>query len=97
MTLRVRVRGLSEKPVMPEERPGPSNPSRALLYERKVCFGHRPMRSRVYERARLRAGMKIPGPALVFEYSATTAIPPGADCRVDRFRNLEILVDRSTG
>ncbi|MFH1572745.1 MAG: hydantoinase/oxoprolinase family protein [Acidobacteriota bacterium] len=97
VTLRVRVRGLSEKPVMPEERPGPPNPSRALLYERKVCFGHRPMRSQVYERARLRAGMKISGPALVFEYSATTAIPPGAGCRVDRFRNLEILVDVSTG
>lgn len=34
------------------------------------------------------------GPAIVFEYSATTAVPPDYRCRVDRFHNLEITLAR---
>ena len=45
-------------------------------------------RTRVYERARLKAGNRIAGPALIFEYSATTAVPPGYACVVDGYRNL---------
>jgi N-methylhydantoinase A len=94
VTLRVRVRGLSEKPRMPAQQPGPPDPKRALLYERSVYFGGKPVRTRIYERALLHAGHVIPGPALVFEYSATTAIPPGYRCRVDPFRNLGITSAR---
>ena len=42
----------------------------------------------VNERARLKAGNRIAGPALIFEYSATTAVPPGYACVVDGYRNL---------
>lgn len=90
VTLRVRVRGLTAKPRMPAERPAGPDPGGALLYERRAHFGGRPLRTRFYERARLRAGNEIAGPAIIFEYSATTAVPPGYRCRVDRFRNLEI-------
>ena len=42
----------------------------------------------VYARPHLRPGNRIPGPALICEYSATTAIPPGWRCRVDEFEGL---------
>ena len=76
MTIRVRVRGLSDKPRMPKDRPGQSDPKRALIKEKEVRFEGKPCRTRIYERALLRAGHRILGPALIFEYSATTAIPP---------------------
>jgi N-methylhydantoinase A len=88
VTIRVRVRGLSEKPRMPKDRPGRSDPKRALIKEKIVRFEGKSRRTRIYERALLRAGHRIAGPALIFEYSATTAIPPGYLCTVDAYRNL---------
>ena len=42
----------------------------------------------IYDRAKLRAGNRISGPAIVTEYSATTLIPPDWSGRVDRNGNL---------
>jgi N-methylhydantoinase A len=88
VTIRVRVRGLSEKPRMPKDRPGQPDPKSALIKVKEVRFKGKSCRTRIYERARLRAGHRIIGPALIFEYSATTAIPPGYRCKVDEYRNL---------
>ena len=88
VTIRVRVRGLSDKPRMPKDRPGQSNPKRALIKKKEVRFEGKSCRTRIYERAQLRAGHRFAGPALIFEYSATTAIPPGYKCTVDAYRNL---------
>jgi N-methylhydantoinase A len=44
--------------------------------------------TRVYARARLRPGNRISGPALICEYSATTAVPPGWRARVDSLGGL---------
>ena len=93
MTIRVRVRGLSEKPRMPKDRSGPHDPKRALIKEKNVRFEGKSCRTRVYERARLHAGHRMAGPALIFEYSATTAIPPGYHCRVDPYRNLILTAE----
>ncbi len=90
VTLRVRARGLAPKPRVPPDRLGPADPKRALIRQKDVYFGGRFRRTSVYERARLRAGNRLAGPALIFEYSASTAIPPGYECRVDRYRNLII-------
>ncbi len=90
VTLRVRVRGLSRKPRIPRQRPGPPDPARAQIGRKEVRFSGRPVRTAMYERALLRAGHEILGPALVFEYSATAAVPPGYRCRVDSYRNLTI-------
>jgi N-methylhydantoinase A len=88
VTVRVRVRGLSEKLRIPKDRPGPPDPGRAKIMEKEVRFQGRACKTRVFERARLRAGNRITGPALIFEYSATTALPPGCQCTVDPYRNL---------
>jgi len=90
VTLRVRARGLAEKPRIPKDRLGPADPNRAFIREKPVYFGGKYLPTRVYERALLRAGSRIVGPALIFEYSASAAIPPGYECRVDHFRNLII-------
>jgi N-methylhydantoinase A len=90
VTIRVRVRGISEKPRMPKDLPGPPDPKCARIKEKDVLFRGKRTRTRIYERALLRAGHKIAGPALIFEYSATTALPPGYLCVVDPYRNLLI-------
>jgi len=88
VTIRVRIRGLSKKPRMPKDRSFGSDPKRALLNKKKVRFQGKVLDTRVYERSLLRAGNRIHGPALIFEYSATTAVPPGCLGRVDGYRNL---------
>ncbi len=88
VTLRVRARGLSKKRRLPSYPKGSSNPNKALILEKRVCFEGKLVATRVYERSLLQAGNRIAGPALIFEYSASTAIPPGYRCRVDSYRNL---------
>jgi N-methylhydantoinase A len=91
VTLRVRARGLAAKPALPRERPGGRDPSAARIGTKEVWFeGKLCRRTPIYERRLLRAGNELRGPALVFEYSASAALPPGARCRVDRHRNLII-------
>jgi len=90
VTLRVRIRGLSGKPRMPRSRPGPADPKRAFIDERKVHFRKRAVRTKIYERSLLKSGHRIPGPALICEYSATAVIPPDHICRVDPYRSLII-------
>ncbi len=90
VTLRVRARGRPLKPKLPRERPGPADPKPALICEKETYFEGRRCKTLVYERARLRPGNRISGPALIFEYSASTAIPPGHACVVDGYRNLLI-------
>ena len=48
----------------------------------------------VFERSQLPLEDVIKGPAVITEYSATTAIPPGTRCRVDRAGNLVIEIRR---
>jgi N-methylhydantoinase A len=90
VTLRVRARALSVKPKIPTDAPSGTDPAAARLFEKKVRFEGRVHRTIVYERSRLRAGNRIEGPALIFEYSASTALPPGFHCEVDAYRNLVI-------
>ncbi len=48
----------------------------------------RPVMTTLYDRARLLPGYRLTGPAAIFEYSATTVIPPGWKARMDRYENL---------
>ncbi len=90
VTLRVRVRGVSRKPRIPRGRLAQADSRPALIGEKRVHFGGRPFKTRIYERGRLRPGNCIAGPALIFEYSASTAIPQGYAAKVDPYRNLVI-------
>jgi N-methylhydantoinase A len=48
----------------------------------------RSLTTTLYDRARLVPGHRLAGPAVIFEYSATTVIPPGWEARMDRYENL---------
>jgi N-methylhydantoinase A len=66
----------------------------AILKEKKVWFGHRFHRTPLYDRDQLCPGMRFNGPAVVAEYSSTTVVPPGFQCRVDNEGNL-VLTDHA--
>jgi N-methylhydantoinase A len=88
VNIRVRFTGRTPKPALPRLTPGTSNPVAALVTKSKVLFQGRRKSTTIYDRSRLLAGNRIPGPAIVTEYSATSLIPPDWSCRVDRNGNL---------
>jgi len=70
--------------------PGPARNARKG--ERAVWFdGAHAVLSAVYERDRLDPGAILTGPAIVEQFDATTAIPPGWRATVDGFRNLVLV------
>ncbi len=58
----------------------------------QVLFDGKKMETKLYGRAELHSGRNYAGPAIVTEYSATTAIPPGKTFRVDEAANLIIKI-----
>jgi N-methylhydantoinase A len=57
--------------------------------EREVWFdGTHAVMTAIYERDRLDPGAMLMGPAIVEQFDATTAIPPGWSATIDGFRNL---------
>jgi N-methylhydantoinase A len=53
-----------------------------------VWFAGRFHRTGLYDRERLEAGARLVGPAVIFEYSSTTVVPPDFTCEVDKYLNL---------
>jgi N-methylhydantoinase A/oxoprolinase/acetone carboxylase beta subunit len=92
----VRVRGIGLMPPLkvPEVEHGESSPDDALRYEREAWFrvgGElRQVPTKFYDRAALKAGNALEGPAIVNQYDSTTVIPPGLAARVDRYGNIVI-------
>jgi N-methylhydantoinase A len=68
---------------------GVEPPAEAIAGHGPVWFGPDMTRpTAFYHRAALRAGNRISGPAIVFQYDTTTVIPPGWHGQVDSFGNL---------
>ena len=92
----VRVRGIGLMPPLkvPEVEHGDHSPDAALRYERDAWFrvgGElRQVSTRFYDRAELKAGNRLEGPAIVNQYDSTTVVPPGLTARIDRFGNIVI-------
>ncbi len=88
----LRAVALGRAPVLPaRELPrGDGNPAAAKVRDHTMWTdgGFRP--AVIYDRARLRAGDLIPGPAIVTEMDATTVILAGCAGMVDRFGNILI-------
>ena len=99
----VRVRGIGLMPPleMPETNPGLESPGDALRHEGEAWFRVRGSLERVatryYERAALRAGNRLEGPAIVNQYDSTTVIPPGTTAHIDRFGHIVITTGDSSG
>lgn len=88
VNVRARFAGETPKFNLPRLKGAGPSPAAALAGPAPVLFGGRRMRTAIYDRARLLGGNRIPGPAIVTEYSATTLVPPGWSGRVDRIGNL---------
>ncbi|HEV2221781.1 MAG TPA: hydantoinase/oxoprolinase family protein [Candidatus Acidoferrales bacterium] len=93
VNVRARAIGLTPKPVLPRLPAGGADASAAVMQQRDVFFSGRATKTKIYDRAKLHAGNRFRGPAIVAEYSATTVVLPGWSVRVDAFGNL--LMERS--
>ncbi len=85
LRLRARIKGRDESTVASKA----SGFARERQNRRVWYAGHRAATA-FYERAGLRPGPKMTGPAIIAEYSATTFVPPGSTFRVDTAGNLLI-------
>lgn len=94
VNLRLRALGrLDKPPFIAEPEEGPDARS-ALLGETAVTFGAgQAVSAALYERASLRPGNHIEGPAIVVQMDATTVLPPGWQGRVDGYHNLILTRD----
>jgi N-methylhydantoinase A len=60
----------------------------APLATRPAGFEAGMISTKFFDRELIPSGSQLSGPAVVFEYSSTTVVPPDYTCRVDRTRNL---------
>jgi N-methylhydantoinase A len=100
VTLRLRVRMKSPQPPLKPDAPKDAHRSSRLesaVESGPVIFQSRALATPVYERAQLRPGQSLKGPAVVTEYSATTVVPPGKKFWLDRAGNLVVKVRSNSG
>jgi N-methylhydantoinase A len=92
VNFRVRATGVVPKPQLSAAPAGDGNARRALKGTRKAYFAESGgfTETSVYDRARLRPGDEVPGPAIVEEPDSTTVCPPPYKIRVDEYLNLHI-------
>jgi N-methylhydantoinase A len=93
VNIRLRARGVPDKPRFhraKKKRRQP--PERAFLGKREVVFDHKARKTRIIARDGLLSGNKIPGPAILVEYSSTIVIPPFAEASVDEYGNVVMKI-----
>jgi len=90
LRLRLTVPTAGRKPSRPSGGGTTRRVGDAILKEKNVWSGNRFHRTPLYDRERLSPGMRLNGPAVVAEYSSTTVVPPGFQCRVDNEGNLAL-------
>lgn len=95
--LTFRVRGVGRLPVAPGLPPIASapnaDPAAALLTHRPVCLDLKRdyVDTPVYDYARLRAGHRLVGPAIIQVPTTTVVVPDGMQATVDALGNLRIV------
>lgn len=90
----IRVRTVAPSGQLPlrRKKTRAMDPRKAIIMHRPAWFDGRSFSAAIYDRELLRPGHAFAGPAIVVEYSATTAVPPGCQARVDGWGNLLIEV-----
>jgi N-methylhydantoinase A len=92
VNVRLSGTGLVPRPRLARIAPGGGDPRGARKGRRSVVFGDSsrpaPRDCPIFDRARLRAGNRIRGPAIVEQLDSTSVIPPGFAVTVDRLGNL---------
>jgi len=90
VNLRAVARGRVPLPQIAPHDPGPADPSPAQAGTHTAWSDGEPVEVPTYARSELRAGMRIPGYAIVEQYDATTIVLPGHVATVDPWLNLLI-------
>ena len=88
----IRVKAVAVTPKLPlvrEPRAASLDPA-ALVRKRKIHTGRAVREGAVYDRARLRHGNAVAGPALIIDPESTTYLPPGYAARVGPYLDLVI-------
>jgi N-methylhydantoinase A len=90
VNLRARALGRVTKPSLPDSEPGDADASGARVGAQQVWREGEQLEVPVYDRERLRPGMRLAGFAIVTQYDATTVVLAGHEASVDRWHNLVI-------
>jgi N-methylhydantoinase A len=93
VTLRVDAAGLFPPLQLPELPPG-GNPGTAIVGHQPVSFPEGGVDAPIYDRARLGAGDRIDGPAIITQLDATTLLLLGQTAEVHSLGSL-VMLDRS--
>jgi N-methylhydantoinase B len=88
VNLRVVGVGLTGRPAPRPQSAGDGNAERARTATRAVWFDGGEIACAAYDRARLRPGDRLSGPAIVEEFGATTVVFPGQRVEVARVGNM---------
>ncbi len=91
----VQARGITVK--RPAIAKGTRDPKSAAIGRQPVYIDHRRVPAVVYDRAKLKAGNRIRGPAIVIEMDSTTVVLPKHTGLVDKLGNILIYPDRHKG
>jgi N-methylhydantoinase A len=92
VNVRVRMIGRTGPVPFTRVRARKGDGRQAVIRRRRVVFDGRAWDAPVYDRALLRPGDAFSGPAIVAEYSATAALPPGCRARVDEWENIIVEI-----
>jgi N-methylhydantoinase A len=92
--LRIAALGKIPKPKFKKEKEGDHRPVRGLKGKRKVFVQGKYVSLPIYERALLRPGDKIQGPAVIEQMDSTTFLSSGRQAQVDPYLNLIVTIGR---
>jgi N-methylhydantoinase A len=85
----IALGGVADIPAQPISQ-GDGDPKAAWVRDHEVWIDGAHRKGAIYDRARLRAGDRLEGPAVVVEMDSTTLVLPGCAAVVDRFGNILI-------
>ena len=88
----LRAVALGQAPALPaaELPKGDGDPSAAKIRDHTLWMDGREQAAVIYDRARLRQGDVIPGPAIITEMDSTTLVESGCVATVDKVGNILI-------
>jgi N-methylhydantoinase A len=94
VTLRAAVQGKGIKFRRPPIAKGGADAKAAVVGKQQSYMDGKKVSALVYDRAKLKAGNKVKGPAIVIEMDSTTVILPKHHGKVDKHGNILIYPDK---
>ncbi len=92
VAMRLKAVVYPKQPELPEQPINGTSAEHAFIKECSMTFTSGERSVRVFDRAQLRHGNRIPGPALLVQSDCTILLPPGWEGVVDAWGNIEAYV-----